>query len=228
MSSGTASSRMPSITVRPSPEEKRLFAALAAKRGISESKLALIAVRSLIRDNAPIAFALDGSTPVADPGTDRLTIRLRPGDPWAVAQRAACKVRPSKYVAMLVRGHLLSNPPLVTAELEALKLAIVVADAAGKLLAAARKIAREKFRGKHRYAMVLHTDQRHPHLHIVLKAESIQGPRLHIDKAMPLNITGQFSRENTGFQSRTGTARDATRRHRMGWMAPPAGLELYA
>jgi hypothetical protein len=27
---------------------------------------------------------------------------------------------------MLVRGHLLSNPPLVTAELEALKLAIVV------------------------------------------------------------------------------------------------------
>jgi hypothetical protein len=65
--------------------------------------------------------------PVVDPGTDRLTIRLRPGDLRAVAQRAACrKVRPSKYVAMLVRGHLLSNPPLVTTELEALKLAVVV------------------------------------------------------------------------------------------------------
>jgi hypothetical protein len=53
-----------------------------------------------------------------------------------------------------------------------------------KVLAAAREFAREKFRGKHRYAMVLHTDQRHPHVHIVVKAESIQGPRLHIDKPM--------------------------------------------
>lgn len=53
-----------------------------------------------------------------------------------------------------------------------------------KVLAAAREFAREKFRGKHRYAMVLHTDQRHPHVHIVVKAESIEGPRLHIDKPM--------------------------------------------
>ncbi len=127
MSSGTSSGGVPSITVRPSLEEKRLFAALAEKRGISESKLALVAVRSLIRDNAPSEFALDGSIPVTDPGTDRLTIRLRPGDLRAVAQRASRRnVRPSKYVAMLVRGHLLSNPPLVTAELEALKQAIVV------------------------------------------------------------------------------------------------------
>jgi hypothetical protein len=125
---------MPSITVRPTPEEKQLFAALAAKRGMSESKLALIAVRSLIRENMPSAFALDGSAPVADPGTDRLTIRLRPGDLRAVAQRAACRnVRPSKYVAMLVRGHLLSNPPLVTEELEAFKQAIVVLAQYGKV-----------------------------------------------------------------------------------------------
>src|SRR4051812_12121350 len=53
-----------------------------------------------------------------------------------------------------------------------------------KVLAAAREFAREKFRGMHRYAMVLHTDQRHPHVHIVVKAESIQGPRLHVDKRM--------------------------------------------
>lgn len=32
--------------------------------------------------------------------------------------------------------------------------------------------------------MVLHTDQRHPHVHLVVKAESEQGQRLHIDKAM--------------------------------------------
>jgi hypothetical protein len=54
-----------------------------------------------------------------------------------------------------------------------------------KLLAAVRKFAREKFGDQHRYAMVLHTDQRHPHVHMVVKAESEEGRRLHIDKVMP-------------------------------------------
>lgn len=53
-----------------------------------------------------------------------------------------------------------------------------------KVLAAARKFAREKFALQHRYAMVLHTDQQHPHVHLVVKAESEQGKRFHIDKAM--------------------------------------------
>lgn len=53
-----------------------------------------------------------------------------------------------------------------------------------KVLAAARKFAREKFALQHRYAMVMHTDQQHPHVHMVVKAESEQGQRLHIDKAM--------------------------------------------
>ncbi len=53
-----------------------------------------------------------------------------------------------------------------------------------KVLAAARKFAREKFALQHRYAMVLHTDQQHPHVHLVVKAENEQGTRLHIDKAM--------------------------------------------
>jgi hypothetical protein len=53
-----------------------------------------------------------------------------------------------------------------------------------KVLAAARKFAREKFALQNRYALVLHTDQQHPHVHMVVKAESEQGRRLHIDKAM--------------------------------------------
>jgi relaxase-like protein len=53
-----------------------------------------------------------------------------------------------------------------------------------KVLAAARSFAREKFALKHRYALVLHTDQKHPHVHIVVKAEAIDGRRLHIDKPM--------------------------------------------
>lgn len=51
-----------------------------------------------------------------------------------------------------------------------------------KVLAAARSFARENFALKHRYALVLHTDQEHPHVHIVVKAESKDGPRLHIDR----------------------------------------------
>jgi hypothetical protein len=32
--------------------------------------------------------------------------------------------------------------------------------------------------------MVLHTDQRHPHVHLVVKAENELGRRLHIDKQL--------------------------------------------
>jgi hypothetical protein len=63
-----------------------------------------------------------------------------------------------------------------------------------KILAAARKFAREKFGVQHRYAMVLHTDQRHPHIHMVIKAESEHGQRLHIDKAMLRTWREDFAR----------------------------------
>ena len=52
-----------------------------------------------------------------------------------------------------------------------------------KLLAATQKFAREKFALQHRYAMVLHTDQGHPHVHLVVKAQSEDGQRLYIRKA---------------------------------------------
>jgi hypothetical protein len=52
-----------------------------------------------------------------------------------------------------------------------------------KLLAAVRVFAREKFALQHRYAMALHTDQGHPHVHVVVRAKSEQGSRLNIRKA---------------------------------------------
>jgi Relaxase/Mobilisation nuclease domain len=52
-----------------------------------------------------------------------------------------------------------------------------------KVLLAVKHLAREEFGLKHRYAMVLHTDEPHPHVHLVLKAVSEQGVRLHIKKA---------------------------------------------
>lgn len=52
-----------------------------------------------------------------------------------------------------------------------------------KLLKAVRVFAQEKFALQHRYAMTLHTDQGHPHVHVVVKAVSEQGLRLNIRKA---------------------------------------------
>jgi hypothetical protein len=52
-----------------------------------------------------------------------------------------------------------------------------------RLLAASRDFAREEFALKHRYAMVLHTDQAHPHVHLVVSAYNIEATRLNIRKA---------------------------------------------
>ncbi len=52
-----------------------------------------------------------------------------------------------------------------------------------RLLAASRAFAREEFTLQHRYAMVLHTDQDHPHVHLVVSAHRREGGRLNIHKA---------------------------------------------
>jgi hypothetical protein len=77
-----------------------------------------------------------------------------------------------------------------------------------KVLASARKFAREKFGASHRYAMVLHTDQPNPHVHIVVKAESEYGRRLHIDKQMLREWREDFAR----LMREQGVAANATPR----------------
>src|SRR6185437_5003159 len=62
------------------------------------------------------------------------------------------------------------------------------------VLSAARNFLREEFALKHRYAFVLHTDEPHPHVHVVLKAVSEQGVRLHIKKATLREWRRQFAR----------------------------------
>ena len=51
--------------------------------------------------------------------------------------------------------------------------------APARLLAASRDFAREEFGLKHRYAMVLHTDQAHPHVHLVVSAHDSEDHRLN-------------------------------------------------
>lgn len=79
--------------------------------------------------------------------------------------------------------------------------------APNKVLAAARRFAQEKF-SRHRYAMVLHTDQPNPHVHMVVKAESEYGRRLHIDKDMLRQWREDFARA----MRLQGVAANATRR----------------
>ena len=63
-----------------------------------------------------------------------------------------------------------------------------------KVLEAVKNFAREEFALKHRYAMVLHTDEPHPHVHMVVKAVSEQGERLHIRKATLRGWRQEFAR----------------------------------
>jgi hypothetical protein len=79
---------------------------------------------------------------------------------------------------------------------------------ARKLLAASRAFAREQFALKHRYAMVLHTDQDHPHVHLVIKAMSEDGRRLNIRKATLREWRREFARQLRA----QGVAANATER----------------
>lgn len=63
----------------------------------------------------------------------------------------------------------------------------------GKVFRAVRKLVRDEFEFRHRYAMVLHTDEPHPHVHVVVKAVSEQGERLHIKRPMLRDWRRQFA-----------------------------------
>jgi hypothetical protein len=79
---------------------------------------------------------------------------------------------------------------------------------AHKLLAASKAFAREQFALKHRYAMVLHTDQDHPHVHVVIKAKSEDGRKLNIRKATLREWRREFARQLRA----QGVAANATER----------------
>ena len=59
---------------------------------------------------------------------------------------------------------------------------------------AARHFAREQFALKHRYALAFHTDEPHPHVHLVVKAMSEQGVRLNIRKVTLREWRREFAR----------------------------------
>jgi hypothetical protein len=139
---GTLKSTAPSITARPTPQEKRSFAEVAAKLRVSESTLALIAIRTLLDSDVP---DLPPRTSSSNPTVDRITIRLRPGDRLAIRTRAAeRRMKDSAYIAALVRGHVAANPPLATHELAVFKAAVSVLAAFSRLLARTAREAAQR------------------------------------------------------------------------------------
>ena len=52
-----------------------------------------------------------------------------------------------------------------------------------KVQLAVQNLCREEFALKHRCVMALHTDEPHPHVHVVVKAIGDDGRRLNINKA---------------------------------------------
>ena len=75
-----------------------------------------------------------------------------------------------------------------------------------KLLAASRAFAREECGLQHRYALVLHTDQDHPHVHLVVSAHRKEGRRLNIRKADLRRYREQFAQQHRA----QGVAANAT------------------
>jgi hypothetical protein len=89
-------------------------------------------------------------------------------DLWAHKRQDARSIRGTRRPAKLVHNIIFSMPPGTPVD---------------KLLKAVRRLAQNEFALKHRYAMVLHADEAHPHVHLVVKAVSEEGERLNIRKA---------------------------------------------
>jgi len=94
-------------------------------------------------------------------------------------RRTTLDPRPDRRPPKLVHKVLFSMPPGTPPK---------------KVLEAVKNFAREEFGLKHRYMMVLHTDEPHPHVHMLIKAVSEQGERLNIRKATLRGWRREFAR----------------------------------
>jgi hypothetical protein len=90
---------------------------------------------------------------------------------------ANCSIRGQKSVK-LVHNVIFSMPP---------------GTPAGSVLKAVRQLARDEWQLKHRFAVALHTDQPHPHVHVVLRATSEEGKRLNIRNATLRSWRSKFA-----------------------------------
>jgi hypothetical protein len=94
---------------------------------------------------------------------------------------------------------------------------------ASGVLEASRAFAREQFALKHRYALVLHTDQPHPHVHLVVKAMGEHSRRLNIRK----DTLRDWRRQFASHLRERGIAASATERAVRGVTKPQKADGIY-
>jgi hypothetical protein len=120
----------------------------------------------------------------------------------------ARSIRGNRRASKLVHNLIFSMPP---------------GTPAAKVLGAVRMFVANEFALKHRYALVLHTDEAHPHVHVVVKAVSEQGERLNIRKATLRHWREQFA----AHLRELGVAANATERAVRGENRTPRKDAIY-
>ena len=127
------------ITAWATPDRKGQFAALAASRGLSESKLLGLLIDSVLERN-PIDEA--GAERYDEEG-DRITLRLRPGDgKWLRLRAQRRGMKYTTYGAALIRAHVRANPPMPIEELARIERSLAEVSAVGRNLSQiARRIS---------------------------------------------------------------------------------------
>ncbi|CAG0994474.1 hypothetical protein GEOBC_02558 [Geobacteraceae bacterium] len=115
-----AASRDPLIATRASSDTKARFAALAAARGMTESRLLMLLIDTVLERNSADASSRSDAS-----ATERVTVRLRPGDRALLDARAAMRrMKSASYVVALIRAHVRGQAPLPKDEIDALKVTV--------------------------------------------------------------------------------------------------------
>jgi hypothetical protein len=121
------------ITAWATPDRKGQFAALAASRGLSESKLLGLLVDSVLERN-PVDDAGDERHGETRDG-DRITLRLRPGDgKWLRLRAQRRGMKYTTYAAALIRAHVRADPSMPLEELARLECGLAEISAIGRRL----------------------------------------------------------------------------------------------
>lgn len=111
------------IGLRVPAGKKAQFAALAAAQGLSQARL----LAQLIDHVLDLPSTPPDPTSSCGPGrcTDRVTLRLRPGDRDLVTVRAAARgMKTSTYLVALVHAHVRGEAPLPVHEINWLKACV--------------------------------------------------------------------------------------------------------
>jgi hypothetical protein len=115
------------------PERKGRFAALAASRGLSESKLLGLLIDSVLERN-PVEEVGEAHEGQAGEG-DRITLRLRPGDgKWLRLRAQSRGMKYTTYAAALIRAHVRANPPMPIEELARIERSLAKISVIGRRL----------------------------------------------------------------------------------------------